>query len=426
MAIHPTSKRHVFHVPAALLPLTGKQFGMLWAGSFLSNIGFWIQAVAQGWQVLLLTNSALLLGLVSFMATLPNLLLSLFGGIVVDKFNRRFLLLMTQSIYMGTALLLGVLTTLHVITVWHIILLALVNGTFSAVGFPAWQVFVSDVVRDGELKQGIALNSMQFNLSRVVGPALGGLSIGIFGIAGSYYLNGISYVAVLIPLILMHPQHRERSQKEQQSIWSNLAEGLLYLKKRPMLQVALGLQLMIAFFVFPYATLLPVFARDIFHTGPAGLGILNAVAGIGALLGAILLVALTERLRHAVRVLFLFCLIGGAASVIFARIPAQPFALPLLIPLGASAVLVTTLTNSTIQSDTPEEMRGRVISIWITIAFGIAPFGNLLAGLVAQVYGAPFTLALGGLLCITIAAAIMLLARGVRRPAISSQAKQVL
>lgn len=424
MAIHPTSKKHAFHVPAALHPLTEKQFRMLWAGAFLSNIGFWIQSVAQGWQVLLLTNSALLLGLVSFMAMLPNLLLSIFGGVVVDKFDRRSLLLVTQSIYMATALLLGVLTTLHVITVWYIILLALVNGTFSAVGFPAWQTFITDLVQDGELKQGIALNSMQFNLSRVVGPALGGLSISIFGIAGSYYMNGISYVAVLIPLLVMHPRQKERLTKMQQSIWSNLAEGLLYLKKRPVLQVALGLQLMIAFFVFPYATLLPVFARDIFHTGPAGLGILNAVAGVGALLGSILLVMLTERLRHGVSALFLFCLCGGTASIIFTWIHMQAFAQPLLIPLGASAVIATTLTNTIIQSSTPEEMRGRVISIWITITFGVAPFGNLLAGLVAQIYGAPLTLALGGLLCITVATALVLLTRNVLRPHMVTQSKR--
>ncbi|MEO7021396.1 MAG: MFS transporter [Ktedonobacteraceae bacterium] len=416
MSLQSTSKRPLFHVPVALHPLTTKNFGIIWAGAFLSNVGFWIQTVAQGWQVLQLTNSALLLGLVSFFAMVPNLVLSLFGGVIADKWNRRHLLLATQTIYMATAILPGVLTTLGVIKVWHLLLIALVNGIFSAVGFPAWQTFISDLAPDGELKQSIALNSMQFNLSRVVGPAIGGLSIGIFGIAGSYYMNGLSYIAVILPLLLMRPEQRHYLKQAKQSIWSNLAVGLLYVKKRPVLQVALGLQLLIAFFIFPYTTLLPVFARDIFRTGPAGLGVLNATAGIGALLGAILLVALTERLRQPVQALLVLCLVGGTASVIFALMPAQHLALPLLIVLGVSTVMSTTLTNTAIQSSTPEEVRGRVISIWITITFGLAPCGSLLAGFAAQMYGASRTLVVGGLLCIMIAILLVLLTRTALRP----------
>jgi MFS family permease len=411
MSLQSTSKRPLFHVPAALHPLTTKNFGMIWAGAFLSNIGLWIQIVAQGWQVLQLTNSALLLGLVTFVATLPNLILSIFGGVIADKWNRRHLLIVAQTVYMVTAILPGILTTLGVITVWDILLIALANGLFSAVGFPAWQTFISDLAPDGELKQSIALNSMQFNLSRVIGPAIGGLSIGVFGIAGSYYLNGLSYVAVIIPLVLMRYEPRQHPKQEQQSIWKNLATGLLYVKKRPALQVLLSLQFMIAFFVFPYGTLLPIFARDIFRTGSIGLGVLNAVAGIGALLGAILLVALTERLRQPIQALLVLCLVGGSASVIFALIPTQLFALPVLIALGISTVMSTTLTNTAIQSATPDEVRGRVISIWITIAFGLAPFGNLLAGAIAQIYGAPLTLAVGGLLCITIATVLVWLTK---------------
>jgi len=255
-------------MPAAFHPLTEKNFAALWVGAFISNIGFWIQNVAQGWQVLQLTNSAFLLGLVTFIGTVPSLLLSLFGGVIADKFDRRRLLIIAQSVYMCTALLPGVLTTLGIIRVWHIVLMALINGIFSSVSFPAWQTFVTDLVQDGELKQGIALNSMQFNLSRVIGPAIGGISIGVFGIAGSYYLNGLSYIGVIVPLVLMHPDLKPVTRREvqpAQGMRENLVQGVIYLKERPVLLVLLGLQLMIAFFVMPYTTLLPLFAANIFQ-----------------------------------------------------------------------------------------------------------------------------------------------------------------
>src|SRR3989440_12079494 len=197
---------------------------------------------------------------------------------------------------MCTAALLGIFTTLHSISVWQIILMALINGTFNAVGIPCWQAFIGDLLEPEQLKLGISLNSMQFNLSRMIGPALGGISIGIFGIAGSYYLNAISYLAVIIPLSLIRPARR-RYISQQQGIWQDLREGLNYARKRPSLQVLLLLQFLIAFLVFPYAILLPVFARDIFHLGAPGLGLLNSASGVGALGGAVLLVFLSHRLR---------------------------------------------------------------------------------------------------------------------------------
>src|SRR5436309_8504960 len=296
MATPLHSVRRQLTLPVSLQPLGDKNFGLFWFGSLLSSIGFWVQSVGQSWQVLQLTISTFLLGLVGFAAMLPNIVLSLFGGVIADRVNRRPLLIGTQIIFMSTAALLGIFTTLHRITVWQIILMALINGTFNTAGFPAWQAFIGDLLEPEQLKQGIALNSMQFNLSRVIGPALGGFSIGVFGIAGSYYLNAISYVAVIIPLILIRPARR-RYISQQQGIWQDLREGLNYVRKRPSLQVLLLLQFLIAFLVFPYAILLPIFARDIFHLGAPGLGLLNSASGVGALLGAVLLVLLSQRLE---------------------------------------------------------------------------------------------------------------------------------
>lgn len=408
MALPLALKQRSTALPTPLSPFKDKNFGLFWSGAFLSSIGFWIQTVGQGWQVLQLTNSALLLGCVSFAATLPNIVLSLFGGVVADRFNRRHLLIGTQIIYMTTAALLGIFTSLHIITVWQIIVMALINGTFSSVGFPAWQAFVGDLVQPEQLKQGIALNSTQFNLSRVIGPAIGGISIGLFGIAGSYYLNALSYVAVIIPLIFMRTLQK-RHTSETSGVWRGIQAGLSYTRRRPSLQIALLLQFTIALLVFPYAVLLPIFARDIFKTGPTGLGALNAAAGVGALLGAISLVILSRYLGRSMRLLITLCLVGGATCVAFALSTSQEVSLLLLIALGASAVMSMTVTNTTLQTMTPEHMRGRVLSIWILLAFGVAPLGNLVAGWVAQLIGAALTLAFAGSLCLVTTLFIALL-----------------
>src|SRR5947199_651999 len=398
MAFSISSVRRLIVFPVSLHPLKDKNFAPFLFGSFLSSIGFWVQSVGQSWQVLQLTNSAFLLGLVVFAAMVPNIVLSLFGGVIADRVNRRPLLIGTQSIFLCTAALLGILTTLHIITVWQIILMALINGTFNTVGIPAWQAFIGDLLELEQLKQGIALNSMQFSLSRVIGPSLGGFSIDVFGCAHSFYLNAISYVAVIISLILIHPRHRERTSR-QQGMWQDLREGLSFARKRSSLRMILLLQFIIAFLVFPYIVLLPIFARDIFHIGAPGLGVLNSASGIGALSGAILLVVLSQHLKRGKSLLVLLCVLGGFASLAFAVVNVLNVAILLLIALGACTVMSMTSTNTALQLLTPEHMRGRILSLWVMTALGLAPFGNLLAGWVAQSIGAPSTLAIGGVLC---------------------------
>jgi MFS family permease len=396
-----TPKTRTPALPLSLRPLADKNFGVFWTGAFLSSVGFWIQNVGQGWQVLQLTNSALLLGLVSFAATLPNIIFSLLGGVVADRLDRRRLLICTQVFYMLTALLLGIFTTFKIVNVWDILLVALVNGIVSTVGLPAWQTFVGDLVPVDQLKQGIALNSTQFNLSRVIGPAIGGLSVGLLGIAGSYYLNALSYVAVIIPLILMRPNLRPRNlQQQRESIWQGLRVGLVHARRSPVLQIVLVLQLITGFLVFPYLTLLPVFADNVFHIGATGLGMLNSAAGIGALAGALLLVVWSQRIHDGARFLLIVSVLAGLACLAFALVGNVMLALPLLTLLGATSVLSATMTNTTVQTMVPEAIRARVLSLWILINFGLAPFGNLCAGWAAQSVGAAWTLGIGGAVCV--------------------------
>ncbi len=381
-----------------LHPLAKKDFSIFWAGAFLSSLGFWIQTVGQGWQVLQLTNSAFLLGLVTLMATLPNVFFCLFGGVLVDRWNRRYVLICTQAVYMLSALSLGIATTLHIVTVWHIIIVALINGMFSSIGLPAWQTFVTDLVPLKDLKQGVALDFMQNNLSRVIGPAIGGFSIGLAGIAGSYYLNALSYIAVLIPLLLIHNVQRRNSIK-QQSMWQGLREGFRYVGRHSSLQIALFLQFMLVFLVFPFTTLMPIFARDIFHVGASGLGIMNATVGCGAFLGAVLFLVISPYVKRNLRLMVLLCITGGCASVVLGLTSNINMALLVLPILGLCTVMPLAVTNTAIQLMTPVEMRGRVLSIRILITFGLAPFGNLLAGWLAQNIGAQLTLGICGVLC---------------------------
>ncbi|MBO0790362.1 MAG: MFS transporter [Ktedonobacteraceae bacterium] len=393
-------------IPSSLRPLTHKNFGFFWLGAFLSSVGFWIQSVGQGWQVLKLTNSPLLLGLVSFASLAPNMILSLFGGVMVDRLNRRTVLLVTQMVYMSTALVLGILTSLGMIAVWHILVVAVMNGICSSVGFPAWQTFIGDLLPEKELKQGIALNSTQFNLSRVVGPALGGLCVGLLGIAGSYYLNGISFVAVIIPLLLMHSE-KSRTRVEQQSVWQGLCEGLKYATHNSLILLLLVLLFFFTSLVFPYLTLLPVFADNVFHIGAQGLGALNSAAGVGALTGSLLSVFLSQYIRNGQRMLTLLCVVGGTACVCFAFSGLVPVAMLFLFLLGGSTVMAMIVTNTTIQTHVPAEMRGRVVSLWVLVSSGIAPLGNLVAGWVAQEIGAPLTLTIGGTACVLLVLAVI-------------------
>jgi predicted MFS family arabinose efflux permease len=252
-----------------------------------------------------------------------------------------------------------------------------------------------------QLKQGIALNSTQFNLSRVIGPAVGGLSVGLLGIAGSYYLNALSYVAVIIPLVFIRPQlHAQQSEQQQrESLWQGLRVGLDHARQRPVLQILLVLQLVTGFLVFPYLTLLPIFADSIFRVGATGLGLLNSAAGIGALGGSLLLVAFSQRIQDGARFLLIVSALAGVACLAFALVSNIVLALPLLALLGATSVLSTTMTNTTVQTMVPESVRARVLCLWILIAFGLAPFGNLCAGWIAQSAGAAWTLGIGGAAC---------------------------
>jgi MFS family permease len=419
MSYHPDVKR-TLAIPQQLRPFTHKQFAIFWSGAFLSSLGFWVQSVGQGWQVLALSHSPLLLGLVSFISLAPNMVFSLFGGVLVDRFNRRKILIYTQIVYMVATLLLGVLTSLGWIEVWHIMVVALVYGLGSAISFPAWQTFIGDILPPEDLKPGIALNSTQFNLSRVIGPALGGICIVAMGIAGSYYLRAAAFLGVIVPLALMHVEQKVHEQQSESSIWQGVVEGLRYATSNSLVMLLMLLLFLISFLVFPYATLLPIFADSVFHTGAEGLGVLNSAAGIGAAFGSLLTVFFSQRFKHGQNVLVVLCLVGGSTCTAFALSGWLPLSLLFLGILGICTVMSMTVTNTIIQSVVPPEMRGRIVSLWVLVSSGVAPLGNLFAGWVAQSIGAPYTLVFSGMLCLLSVVVVLFMQHYLRT---SAQAK---
>lgn len=379
--------------PSAFQALKEPNYRAFWVGSFLSNIGTWMQAVAQGWLVLQLTNSAFLLGLVGFASSLPSLLFSLMGGVLADRINRRKMLFVTQSVMMISALAIGVLTAAHVVVVSEIVLLGFMTGLANALNGPAYQATLPDLVGEKNLLNAIALDSAQFNLSRVLGPTLGGLALAAFGVAACYFLNAASFLALLVALFLIRlPVNGTVSKK---TLWRDLYEGIQYVRRTPIILVLLLIIVMMSLFGMPYVTMLPVFARDILGVGESGLGYLYGAAGVGAVIGTLSLASVGD-FKHKGITILLSSSLFGLSIVLFARSRKFHLSLVLLAIVGMMMIGSLTLAKTLLQTAASIEMRGRVISMYFFCAVGFFPLGNLLEGALAGWRGATFALQAGG------------------------------
>jgi len=393
--------------------LRNPNYRLFWMGSFLSNIGTWMQSVAQGWLVLQLSNSPFWLGLVGFAGSLPILVFSLVGGVVADLFDRRRLLLVTQTILMGLALGLGVLTELHLVTVGYIAGLALLSGVMTALTLPTYQAIVRDLVKPEDLMNAIALNSIQFNLSRVIGPTLAGFAVGAIGVAGCFYLNAVSFLAFIFALRRIRlPQ--ASVPPATNSLWEGFLEGLAYVRTQDRILRLLSIVAAISLFGLPYITFLPIFARDILRCGATGLGYLMASSGLGAVLGALVLARLGNfRSKGALAVLGAMAF--GLATFGFALSRTFSFSLLFLFIDGWAMVSSVAVVNTLLQTHVPGHMRGRVMSMYTLSFMGMMPIGNLLMGTLAEWIGAPWALALGGVSITVFVAGIATSARDLWR-----------
>ena len=384
---------------AARLPaLASPTYRIFLAGTFISNIGTWMQVTSLGWLVLRLTGSAGLLGLASFVGSAPAIFLTLYAGALADSVDQRRLLLATQvglAIFAG---LLAVLVQADAILFVEVLLLAALAGVANALAGPAFQAIIPALVGREALGNAIALNSAQFNLARIVGPAIAGVLIGIAGEAPSFWLNAVSFSAVIVALVAIRMPTESMVEQSRAGLWANLGEGFGYVRGRKPLLALLALAMAPAVFILPYLTLLPIFANEL-RIGAAGLGLLTASIGVGALAGA-LAVAFRRRAGANGRTLAIGLSMMALSVTVFALSRIEILTCLALAALGASQVAYYTSTNTLIQLLSPGRLRGRIMSIYVLTSIGISPIGSLLAGGVAEVIGAPLTLAAGGVLTI--------------------------
>ena len=374
-----------------------RDFALFWTGNFLSNIGTWMQNLALGWQILLITNSPFLLGLNGFLGTLPSLIFSLPGGAIADRLNRRKLMLTTQSSMAATALILALLTSFHVVKINEILLISFLTGLASALNSPAYQALVPDLVPRDDLVNAIGLNSAQFNMSRALGPTLAGLALGTVGVAGCYYLNSLSFFALILALVILKLPTRVRGQ--EQNLFGAVLDGLRFINQHRLLIILLSVPTFLALFGLPFTVLMPIFARDLLHVGASGLGYLMAGAGLGAVMSALALASQRSAQRRGgfiVTSASLFSL----SLLLLAHARTFWWSWVLLVALGASMVGALALTNTTLQMVSPPELRGRIMSFYVFTLMGFAPLGSLWVGHVAEHLGTRFALQLGGSVCL--------------------------
>jgi predicted MFS family arabinose efflux permease len=374
-----------------------RDFRIYWAGMLVSLVGSWIQTVAQSWLIFDLTKSVFLLGLAGFLGSIPVFLFSLFGGVAADRVNKRSILLLTQNAFMALAFLLAILTQLKFITPWQVMFIALLNGTVMAFDAPSRQAIVAELVGREHLLNAVALNSAAFNSSRLIGPALAGMLIATVGMSGCFYVNGISFLAVIAALIFIKipPGSKKESNK---TFIKDLLEGLYFVRDHRTILLLITTVGITSLFGISYVILMPVFANDILKVGVKGLGMLMSASGLGALVAALLLARL-GKYRNKGRLLVFSLAVFSASLVIFALSKIYLLSLAALALTGWSSVTAMSLVNTSLQELVPDNFRGRVMSAFMFTFAGIMPFGNLLAGTLSQFWGVTFTVALSGLIC---------------------------
>ncbi|HVA01235.1 MAG TPA: MFS transporter [Terriglobia bacterium] len=374
-----------------------RDFSVFWTGNFLSNIGTWMQNIALGWLILITTNSPFLLGLNGFLAQIPSLVFSLPGGAIADRLNRRKLMMTTQSAMMLLALLLAILTSFRQITITEILSISLLTGVATALNYPAYQALIPELVPHEDLLNAIALNSAQFNMSRAIGPTVAGIVLGTLGTAACFYLNTVSYLALIIALLMIAipPRHKHPSIR----FWRSVFDGVRYVNEHRLLIVLLTVPAFLSLFGLPVIVLMPVIARNMLHVGASGLGYLMGGAGVGAVIAA-LAIAAKGTLEHRGRLILTSAALFSLSLVLLAGSHSFWWAFFLLMVMGATIVGTLTLTNMTLLVTTPQELRGRIMGMYYVAMTGLLPFGSLQAGAVAQALGTRFALAFGGAACL--------------------------
>ncbi|MCJ7458083.1 MAG: MFS transporter [candidate division Zixibacteria bacterium] len=376
-----------------------RNYRLFWFGQMISLIGTWMQSMAQGWMVLRLSNSPFLLGLVSAFAGLPVFFLSLPAGVLADRIKKRKFLIFTQSSSMVLAFILSFLAFTGLVRVWHVMVLALCLGLVNAFDAPTRQAFVKEMVGKEDLFNAIALNSFIFNSARILGPAVAGILISLVGEAGCFFLNGVSFIAVIVGLSLMRMEDIVFETKNN-SFFTSFKEGVSYVtgNKRALALILMASTMSI--FGFSYAVLMPVFARNILKAGPSGLGFLMSAVGAGAIAAGLGLASrkTEEKLKYMQAGIIVFFL-----SLIFFSFSGN-FFLSLIFLVGAGWGMISLIAtcNTLLQEIVPDQLRGRVMGLFVMMFMGTMPIGSFIAGTLGQVLGVIWAVRIGVVFCVVI------------------------
>lgn len=386
----------------------------LWfTGQLVSLIGTWMQNVAVPWLVYHMTGSPFFLGLVSFTSAIPMLTLTLWAGVIADRIDRRRVLIATQTTMMLLAFLLAAAYYSDILRWWHILFFSAASGIAQAFDAPARQALVADLVPRDEMMNAIALNSAMFNGARVIGPALAGITLALTGPGWCFVINGVSFLAVIVGLFLMKiPNSARRSNAK--SALSEIADGLRYIMGHSEIRILILLLAVTNVFAVGYSSLLPAFARDVLHSGEYGLGWLSTAIGVGALLGALTLAALSHYNRKGL-LLTIGNLLFPASVIAFALSGNMPLSLFFLMLSGFGFMIQNATVNTLIQSRVENSLRGRVMSVYTVVFQGFFPIGALVAGTVAQHSTIETGAALGAGIALAFGFVLLWRAPGIRR-----------
>ena len=390
--------------------LRHRNFRLFWFGQLISLTGTWMQTIGQAWLVLELTHSAWLLGVVGALQFLPVMLFSLFGGVLADRLPKRKVLLFTQSFAMLQATILWILVATGHVQIWEVLVLASLLGLTNSIDMPTRQAFVVEMAGREDLPNAIALNSSLFNMARVIGPGLGGLIIALLGVAPLFLLNAISFIAVIIGLALIRmndlyalaKRSTSKGKASKQSTLQSLREGLAYVARTPSVLLVIAVIGVISLFGINFNVVLPLFATDVLHSGALGFGFLSAAFGLGSLFSALWL-AWGNR-RPSIQHILTGALAFSVLEIFFALSHLYVLSLVLIAAVGFAQIVFSATANTTLQTVTPDYLRGRVMSVYMVVFAGSVPLGNLFTGGMAHLYGAPIALLIGA--CLSLIAAI--------------------
>jgi MFS family permease len=407
--VQPSGRVAIFQ--RMLAAFTYRDFRVLWFGSCTSSIGTWMQAVAENWLVLSITGSAFYLGLDAFLQQLPIILFMLIGGVFADRFDRRRTLIFSQYVQMTCAFTLAALVYSGHVRIWQILTLSFFTGSAQAFGGPASQALLPSLVEKKDVPNAIALNSIQFNLARVIGPLLAGATLAVFGMVMCFGLNGLSFLVVIAALMALHVKHIPPAAPKR--LREELMGGLAYVKNTINLKELTFLVATMTFLGFSVMTFLPLFARGVFHRDVELYSRLMAFSATGSVIGALVIAWLGKYKRMGLTALIMQA-VSGLLIVAFASSRILWVSELLLLFFGISLMVVFSTVTSLVQLIAPNELRGRVMSIYMVAFRGGMPLGSLISGYLASKIGAPIVLVVNGTLLTAIAAYLLARNKSVR------------